>query len=439
MTSRQKLRDLYGFDWPDELFALHDFFQTHRDALDGALPGLWVFGPVDVLRGDFDGLRLDLPMTLHWRYRFDPPEYFTVLGGNVDGHSFGYVLDDPSTGAFRVGEYYRNDGPQFSSHRTMFEALRLELETAAMHTEAEETETLEAQAVLREILKRHGTGDRPETGNDYFERHRFEPEVTAPTFDQLGIVVPEAKFSAAEHEVDADDDAQVKAALVEARDLLGSKPGRALQLGRDLWTRWRHRDVAAALLRDAYAALDRPVLKGIVEAHHANVLESVALQDRAKSLTKLASVAHLQRPENRANALRALDATWRAAGSPAAMPERETVLTGKGRYTNHFTSGGQHDGQAEQVVLHDAPSPEHPALRLVTLRFEQGWRDATKGWLPWGTIERRCIGVRLGDGALQMAAIDLQNQGTTVASLTGERFELAFIDRENDFSLKLQR
>ena len=64
-----------------------------------------------MLSGRFDGRSPRLSPLLHWACCIlDPPEFFTVLLGNVDRLHWGLYLDDPADeGRGCVASYYAND------------------------------------------------------------------------------------------------------------------------------------------------------------------------------------------------------------------------------------------------------------------------------------------------------------------------------------------
>src|SRR5262249_35544310 len=109
---RRQLRELYGIDFPDELFAFAEWHQsltkTAAEAMSEVL-GVTLHGAFDVLAGKFDGRALRYPALLHWRYQYDPPEMFTVMVGNVDGLHWGYWFDDPGRLPPVVASFYARD------------------------------------------------------------------------------------------------------------------------------------------------------------------------------------------------------------------------------------------------------------------------------------------------------------------------------------------
>ena len=75
---RQQLRDLYGFDFPDDFFPFWEFANRLKPleplhALADSL-GIVLVGPFDVLAGRFDGKTPRYSILLHWRYHDDPPQ-----------------------------------------------------------------------------------------------------------------------------------------------------------------------------------------------------------------------------------------------------------------------------------------------------------------------------------------------------------------------------
>ncbi len=126
--NQAKLKEIYGFTFPDSLFWLHDFIVEQRDCADpidleamnlrplGALSLLLEYGGLDFVKFTGDPL-------LHYRYYCDIPEFFTYLGGDSDGLHWGMLLDNPSDGFRGVASHYNNDGGKFSVYRGVFDAL----------------------------------------------------------------------------------------------------------------------------------------------------------------------------------------------------------------------------------------------------------------------------------------------------------------------------
>jgi hypothetical protein len=294
------LRDLYGFDWPDDLFRFWNFARRLQplDPLEAlAEPlGIVLVGPFEVLAGRFNGRTPRCSQVLHWRYFDDPPEFFTVLAGDTDGLHWGYYLDDPGPDRVSrptVASYYVSDAYELSADGdSLFEAVRLAVEHAQRDNEdflAEEsenaafyTEKLRHITRLRERLLAVATAERTETGDEYLSRYsgswaRSE-WVVARTLEGMGIVVPEGTYrplSLSNRELwkrlrQDPDPAEV---VEEARQALRDGfPGTALKLGKDLWalTGARRTAYAVELLTAAYEALGRDVLLSILQTHRAH-------------------------------------------------------------------------------------------------------------------------------------------------------------------------
>jgi hypothetical protein len=294
---REQLRQLYGFDFPDDLFRFWEFASRLRplaplDAFEDTLE-LHLVGPFEVLASRFDGRTPRYSPVLHWRYYYDPPEFFTVLSGSTDGLHWGYFLDDPATGAGCVASYYARDAYEFSvDGDDLFEAVRLCLEEHYRDCEEYRDEdpddadgyedVMRRLDALRTELRRRATGDRPETGEEYVEKYlgraSRNDRITAETCEQMGIVVPPERYRPLSlkdrklwpHLRKKADPADV---VEEARQALRDGfPGTALKLGKDLWPLDGAKKTAYAyeLLEAAYRALGRDLLAEVLLTHRAN-------------------------------------------------------------------------------------------------------------------------------------------------------------------------
>jgi hypothetical protein len=291
---RQQLRELYGFDFPEDFFRFWEFVNRLRpleplkalDALD-----VHLVGPFEVLAGRFDRRTPRYSLLLHWRYYLDPPEFFTVLAGDIDGLHWGYYLDDPVSLPGCVASYYAADAFELSvDGDDLFEALRLHLEECQRdseeyveyHREANERyeDPMARLQGFREQLTTVGTAERKEVGAAYVDRYagksRRGPGVR--THEGMGVVVPKELYRPLSrreaqlwHYFCAEDDpAEV---VEEARQALRDGfPGTALKLGKELWAIGgeRHTEYAYELLDAAYEALGRDVLRGVLRVHRAN-------------------------------------------------------------------------------------------------------------------------------------------------------------------------
>jgi hypothetical protein len=293
---RLQLQQLYGFDFPEDLFRFWEFVNRLAPLAPltavAAATGIHLAGPFDVLAGRFDGRTPAYPQHLHWRYANDPPEFFTVLAGDVDRLHYGYYLDDPGKDPYCVASYYANDAFELEGNcATLFEALRLELEQrerdAAEHLESHPSKAAEYAAKrvelveLRAKLLRYATADRPETGEAYVEKYLWarpprSAQVVAATREGMGIVVPPDQYrplSVPDKKLwkylrKTED---LRELLDEARTALAEGfPGTALKLGKELWCTGNKREFAYDLLDAAYATLGREVLREVLAHHRAH-------------------------------------------------------------------------------------------------------------------------------------------------------------------------
>jgi hypothetical protein len=295
---RDQLRALYGFDWPDDLFRFWEFARRLKplEPLNALYESLHIqlTGPFEVLDGRFDNRIPHYSVLLHWRYYLDPPEFFTVLTGDIDRVHWGYWLDDPGGGKGSVASYYANDAFELSADGdSLFEALRLHLEHLVRDNEdyraddpeyeAEYDERLRALAALRIRIRRHATDERPETGEEYFEKYLAramrarQKHAQAMTPEGMGIVVPPEQYRPLKLNDKSlrrrlangvEIDAAIRSAQRAVRD---GYPGTALKLGKELWAAGRkYAGTAFDLLDAAYEALGRDVLRAVVREHRAH-------------------------------------------------------------------------------------------------------------------------------------------------------------------------
>jgi hypothetical protein len=293
---RQQLREIYGFDFPDDFFAFWEFVTRLRplEPLKAlAEPtGIQLVGPFEVMAGRFDSRRPCYHLYLHWRYYLDPPEFFTVLAGG-DGLHWGHVLDDPATAAGCLASYYAGDVFECAiAGDTLFDAVRLELEetcaTCVQDREhfpdhaAQYEDSLRAVNRAREALCRVATGDRSEAGEEYVGKYQGlsarNDRIVAETREGLGIVVPPEKYQPLSlkdrklwSRLRKDDNP--RDLVEEAQQALREGfPGTALKLGKELWfAGGEHQTMYSYELLDAaYAALGREVLRDVLREHRAH-------------------------------------------------------------------------------------------------------------------------------------------------------------------------
>ncbi|HEY7424707.1 MAG TPA: ADP-ribosylation family protein [Gemmataceae bacterium] len=290
---RRQLRELYGFDFPEDFFRFWEFVNRLRplEPLKALLDfSIHLVGPFEVLAGRFDGRTPRFSLLLHWRYHLDPPEFFTVLAGGGDGLHAGYYLDDPAEGKGFIASYFAYDAFEMTADGdTLFEAVRLSLEDHYQSCEEEPECHIDPEESMRDIdrlrqrLSEYATADRPEKGAAYTEKYRAvrlasDESLVAYTFEGMGIAVPPDRYRPLSwedeplwaHLYETENPIDV---VEEARQALREGfPGTALKLGKDLWAIGgeRHTEYAYELLDAAYAALGRDVLREVLRVHRAN-------------------------------------------------------------------------------------------------------------------------------------------------------------------------
>lgn len=270
------MEEVYGFAFPDDMYALSDFARTHPDAL--AALDLTLDGPFALAAGEKTGVGKGWdPGGARPRFYDDPPEFFTIAIGDGDASHWGYWFDDPAGLPPVVASFNHGGAMSFTAHGdSVFHAIRSHLERLAREAHdssaSDKAERLDELARAREQLASYGLGERSEVGGLYLERYPAARDITrkpvAKTRTGLGVVVPKAVYRAAAGEdpfqapgyrPSADELAaavqQAKLALEEGY------PGEALKLGHDLWM---YRDLAEPahdLLDRAYSALGRKLLR----------------------------------------------------------------------------------------------------------------------------------------------------------------------------------
>jgi hypothetical protein len=293
---RQQLREIYGFDFPDDFFRFWEFVNRLQplEPLKALLDlSIQLVGPFEILAGRFDHVTPRYSLLLHWRYSLDPPEFFTVLAGGGDGLHWGYYLDDPAAGRGCVASYYAYEAFEMSvDGDDLFEAVRLWLEEHQSDSELDHSygliddreyeEMLADVAASRQCLLAFGTKERREVAAAYVDRYAGwsfrRGEVIAETHENIGIVVPPESYRPLSrgddglwaHLCESDDPVDV---VTDARQALRDAfPGTALKVGKDLWAVGgeRHKEYAYELLDAAYAALGREVLREVLRVHRVN-------------------------------------------------------------------------------------------------------------------------------------------------------------------------
>jgi len=262
MDRRAQLRELYGLDFPDELFEFWDFYQGLPPPLRKAFndhAGMGAAGVCDVLAGRFDGVELRYPAVLHWRYQLDHPELITVLTGDSDGGHWGFWFDDPREPPVVVKTYARDAYEFWVEGNTLFEAIASQIEHSIEGCEENvEGDPDYADDYRAQIDALKELADLVPPGAE-----RKPRRATRATQEGMGVVVPR----------DAWDDAAAARPLDLAGDPLatcvdliaGGKAGVALFHAKQIWV--KDHDLACRIMERAYRALGRDALAAIAEAH----------------------------------------------------------------------------------------------------------------------------------------------------------------------------
>ncbi|GAA1519791.1 hypothetical protein GCM10009827_039090 [Dactylosporangium maewongense] len=282
----ERFRRVYNLRLPRHVAVFAAFWHSldgaERSAVWGGL-GLRT-GGIAALFAD-GGLSLSardgLDERLDHRYRRDPPELVTIMGGDSDGLHYGLWYDDPADLPTFVAYNWARDTAEtwtngwvtmLGQTYGLLQKVRSDRERddPAHYEGAEPLEPAEdalnafadadAEALAQDGPRRWATADRPDGG------------VT------IGPALPpdagDPRAGRADERITLYRDPETAASIIaEARaELAAGQPAYALVVGREL--HWfdadDHRAEATELLVGAYRALGRDALADIAEVHHAN-------------------------------------------------------------------------------------------------------------------------------------------------------------------------
>lgn len=284
---RAKLKEIYGFRFPDTFFLFWEFYQTLPE--ENSAYGNFMNNTLDMSLGDvFDIFDPETDLATfdpiaRSRYYNDPPEFFTMLVGHTDGLHWGYYLDNPDHRLkFQVAGYYSNDAFEiWSDGYTLFEVVRDQLENfyegnlSYLKDNTQENEPyLERNKkldLIRDLLMQYCTAERPQTGRNY-KGYRVKRKPVAPTRENMGIVLPKKLYKPlSSYDMFTDrsqgwnycpTEKEVEEFTKEAFQLLDEGfPGAAFKLGKDLWIYSEHNSTSYQLLAKVYEVLERPTLR----------------------------------------------------------------------------------------------------------------------------------------------------------------------------------
>ncbi|MBO3739329.1 ADP-ribosylation family protein [Actinoplanes flavus] len=238
------------------------------------------WGVTDYFRdGGLDLVGRDgLDERLHARFRRDPAEFVTVMGGGSDGLHYGLWYDDPAGLPNLIAHNYARDSAETWPSRppTLLGVLREEVDQFLADYGAE-PEDAERAAPLIEALDWYADADAEALRRDRLPRR--EPGLRRRTAVSLFPFLPPRSgkphlpSSGMRLEDFGKDPAKAAEWIAEAEsELAAGRPAFALTVGSELhWLdRDEYREAGLALLTGAYRALGRDALAEIAEVHAAH-------------------------------------------------------------------------------------------------------------------------------------------------------------------------
>ncbi|MFC4040322.1 ADP-ribosylation family protein [Dactylosporangium siamense] len=277
----QRFSRVYGLRLPRHVAILAAFLHSLDDRERRALQwlGLSSWG----ITGYFDDGGLDrtghdgLDERLHCRFRRDPAELVTVLGGGSDGLHYGLWYDDPAElPSFVAYNYARDSAETWTSKApTVLAQIRRVLDDALSDDEGPDKYWM--LFPLGAALDWFAPADEAACAAD--GPPRWAAAERPPGGVAIGAVLPpdsgDPRAGEAGERLDAyrTDEPRTRAWIAEATaEVAAGQPAFALTLGREL--HWldadQYRRAAVDLLTGAYRALGRDALAGIAEVHAAH-------------------------------------------------------------------------------------------------------------------------------------------------------------------------
>ncbi|KAG1948939.1 histone PARylation factor 1 [Pimephales promelas] len=294
---KEEVERLYKLSMPDDFFQFWEFCKSlcadcPQDALKETL-GLQLVGPFDILSKKYKRSSSSQPnFHLHWRHFYDPPEFQTIILGNVDTqHHMGYFRDLPDALPVFIGE---NEAKKCCTITQMgdniFAAVLLFLKKKRKEKGQQNNEA--ALDRLEEDLRREAERlDLPLEQKTKAMKQR-ERKVVTKTFHGAGIVVPVDKNDVGYRELpetdaslkkickviaEAKDDEERMKAFAPIQEMITFVQfandecdyGMGYELGIDLFCYGSHyfNKVVRQLLPLAYSLLKRGLFGEILEAH----------------------------------------------------------------------------------------------------------------------------------------------------------------------------
>jgi len=287
-TAKQRcewLEQQLQVSFPEEILLFWDFAKSIRpleplSALEDSL-GIYLVGAFEILAGKFDNYSGEIPISLHWRYGLDPPEFFTLLARGENRWHAGYYIDAPAGKSYCVASYYANDGLSFNfDGRSLFSAVERYLDDNELINDEDEValtgpelnENKKAcDKVRKALLKYQPLAKKIQVGRR---------NVVEKTIDGVGVVAAENAVGEIDESIKKKipymvwSDTDYEKVVQEAFRLQAmGKAATALKLAKDLWQvgdEHRMRN-AAAIMVEAYKKLARLPFDKILGEHLANL------------------------------------------------------------------------------------------------------------------------------------------------------------------------
>lgn len=254
--NKQQLQALYGVEFPDALFWLHEFLvkcEEDGDLVELSALKLHPSGVLKLLLS-FDNLsaaKFTRDPLLHWRFYRDVPEFFTYLHGECDGQHWGMLLDDPSQGFRDVASYYNNDGDVMQVYSSVLEALlfqckeQIEACEKLINESEDDEEILEYQQEIDDIDRFSAQLE------NFIASNSIEIDEGRPlglSSDTGLAIIPPIDFNQNKHQ-------EAIAALTEGRSLW-------------YWGGVENSEKACKLMRKAYELFERKELVRVLDVHY---------------------------------------------------------------------------------------------------------------------------------------------------------------------------
>jgi hypothetical protein len=323
-----------------------------------------------------------LDARLECRFRADPPEFVTLIGGDGDGSHWGLFYDDPTELPTLVGHgYARDDGVIYPQQKTLLASIRAKVADRE-GLDADDKRRVRAMVGYLDALRPHEERARVEEGIPLPPSGRIELARGGIGALLPGFSMPEdipSGYARWTHYLDDAQESVVRGWVERAgADLEAGKPGLALVIGLELHHADRDatREDCTRLLIGAYRALGREALAEIARVHHAHRdLRSVAVYARADAPPVEAQPEWVPPPV--LVAVQALDPAAFDEALTAEPPLADAILAASslaGRF--HFQ-----DTREKQVVL-----------AMLERLLEFGKTELASGALAnWLISGRRCL------------------------------------------------